>query len=98
MPVSTLTIRATAHGGGALDHVGAHAVTVLQTMRNVKAGFTAGHLDGFLQNDHGYGSVDVVVAVDQDLFSGLDGGLDARDGVAHAGEQQWIVQMSEVGG
>ena len=82
-----------AHGRGALDHIGAHAVAVLQTMRNMKAGFTAGHLDGFLQNDDGDCAVHVVVAVDQNLFFGLDGGFDARDGVAHAGEQERIVQM-----
>ncbi len=87
-----------AHGRGALDDVGAHAVTVLQTMRNVKAGFAARHLDGFLQNDHRYCSVHVVVAVNQNLLFRLDGGIDARDGIAHAGQQERIVQMAEVGG
>ena len=39
------------HGRRALDHVGAHAVTIPEAMRNVKAGLAAGHLDGFFQND-----------------------------------------------
>ncbi len=85
-----------AHGRRALDHVGAHAVTVLETMRNVKAGFAARHLDGFLQNDDGYGSVHVVIAVDQDFLLGLEWPLFMRaNGVAHAGEQRRIVQVIE---
>ena len=68
MPVSTLTISVMPMAGGALDDVGAHSVTVLQTMRNVEAGFAACHFDGFLQNDHRDGAVDVVIAVDQDFF------------------------------
>ena len=60
-----------AHGRGAFDDVGAHAVAVFQTMRNVKAGFAARHFDGLFQNDHGDGAVHVVVAVDQDLLFGL---------------------------
>src|SRR5580704_7020860 len=87
-----------AHGRGAFDDVGPHSIAFFQSMRNVVAGFAAGHLDGFLQNDDGHGAVDVVVAVDQNLFFRLDGGFDARNGVPHAGEQQWIVQVSEVGG
>ena len=97
MPVSTLMIKRDAHRSGAFNHVGAHAVTVFQAMRNVEAGFAARHLDSLLQNDHRHGSVDVVVAVDQDLLFGLDGGLDPRHGVAHSGEQQRIVQMPEIG-
>ena len=86
-----------AHRRGALDDVGAHSVAFFQAMRNMKAGFSARHLDGFLQNDNGDRSVDVIVAVNQDLLFGLDGGFDPRHGFPHSGEQERIVQMSQVG-
>src|SRR5580704_6991003 len=66
-------------------------------MRNVEAGLATCHLNGLLQNDHRYGPVDIVVAVDQNLLFGLNRQLDARHGVAHPGKQQRIVKMFQVG-
>ena len=87
MPVSTLTISRDAHRGGALDHLRAHAVPVLQPVRNVKASFAARQLDGFLQNDDRDGAVHVVVAIDQDFLFGFDGRAQTANRLAHSGEQ-----------
>ena len=75
----------------------AHAVTVAEAVRNVKAGFAARHLDGLLQNDDRDGAVDVVIAIDQDFLFGLDGRFHSRDGIVHAGEQRGVMQVIEIG-
>jgi len=47
-----------------------HAVAVAKAVRHVAADDTAEHFNGGLEQDDGDGSVDVVVAVEEDGFAG----------------------------
>ena len=86
-----------AGGGGALDDVVAHVVAVADAVRNMKVSRAAAQLNrGFEDDDRG-GAVDVVVAIDQDLFFVLDRGFDPVDGGLHAGHQIGRMQMRERG-
>ena len=54
----------------------------------MKAHYAAEHFDGGLEQHHGGGAVDVVVAVEQDGLARGDGALQAVDGRIHAQHQQ----------
>src|ERR1039457_3557785 len=76
--------QAHAHGGRAFNHIGPHAVAVLQTVRDVEAGLAARELDRFFQDDYGDCTVDVVIAVNQDFFVGGYGGAKTSERFWHA--------------
>ena len=84
MPVSTLMMSRDAVGGGALDHLVAHAVAFQQAVRHVELALPAEQLDHRLQNHRGHGAVHVVVAVDQHRLALRDGALQPFHGRAHA--------------
>ena len=52
----------------ALDDVIFHAIAFPDSVRNVEIGRTPAKFNGSLENDDGSCAVDVVVAVDQDVF------------------------------
>ena len=88
--------------GGLGDAGGLHAVTLAEAMGDVVgdlggAGGVGDALDGGLEQDGGGGAVDVVVAVDEDGLTGLDGAFDAGDGFGHAEQEVGIVEMVEGG-
>ncbi len=72
-------------GGGALDHVVAHVVAFANAMRHMEVGRATAKFDRSFQNDHGHGSVDVIIAIDQDRLFALDGRIEAIDGASEAG-------------
>ena len=85
----------TPSAAAALHHFGAHAVAILEAVRNVVAGGAAGQLDGLGQKHHGGGAVHVVVAVDQDLLPVADGFPQARDGPRHVAHGERVVEVVE---
>ena len=82
--------------GGALDHVVLHAVALFDPVRDVELRGAAAEFDHGFQDDDGGGAVDVVVAVDEDVFFLGDGGLQALDGGLHAEHQVRRMQMREL--
>ena len=62
-----------------------------------KSAAAAAQLDGGFQDDDGGGAVDVVVAVDEDLFVVGDGAAQALGGRVHAEHQVRRVQVVEAG-
>ena len=58
-------------GGGALDHLVAHAIAFADAVRHVKVSRPAAKLDGRLENDDRGGAVHVVVAVNQNFLFAL---------------------------
>ncbi len=86
-----------AGGRGALDDVVAHVVAVANAVRDMEVGGAAAEFDGSLQDDDGGGAVHVVVAVDEDGFFALDGGIEPVDRRLHAAHQIGRVKMSERG-
>ncbi len=73
-------MRRTAFCGCALDDVRAHAVAFLQAMRNMEIGAASENLDRFLEHDDGRSAIDVVIAIEKDRLSGLNGGRETRHG------------------
>src|SRR6266852_9939515 len=82
-------------GGSALDHLGAHAISFLEAIRDMKHGAAAGQLDSLLQHYDRRRSVDVVVAVDQNFFPSGDRASYPPDSLRHAKHSKGIVQVSE---
>src|SRR5581483_10606127 len=68
---------------GALNHIAAEIVTFANTMRNMDVSLTTAEFDRGLQDDHGGGSIHVVIAVDENAFFALDGGIEAIDRGVH---------------
>ena len=87
--------QANAGRGGALDHVVAHVVAFANAVRHVEIRRSSAEFDRRLQNDDGHRAVHVVVAVNQNRFFALDGGVDAIDGGAQAGHLFGRVQMGK---
>ena len=87
--------QAHARGGGALDHVVLHAVAFADAVRDVEVGGSTTEVDGRLQDDDCGGAVDIVVAVNEDAFLALDGGVQTVDSGAHAGHRIGRVQLRE---
>jgi hypothetical protein len=83
-------------GAGTFDYLGAHSIAFFETVRDVKYRRTARELDSCLQNDYRCRPVDIVVAVDQDLFARRGGFLEPRDGSGHAQHGKRIVQVLEI--
>src|SRR5947209_14582211 len=67
----------------ALDHVIAHVIAITDAVWDMKISGASAEFYRSLQNDDGSCAVHVVVAVNQDGFVALDGGLDALDGSFH---------------
>ena len=53
--------------------------------------------DGGDEKDNGHGAVDIVVAVDENLFVTVDGAFETRDGLGHVAESQGVVKLVERG-
>ena len=85
MPVSTLMMSRMPAGGGALDHIAAKVVAFFDSVGNVEVGGAAAQFNSGFEDDDGRGAIDVVIAVDQDAFFALDGGVEAVYGGFHAG-------------
>ncbi len=80
---------------GLVKDVALHSVAVLKAMRDMIADVPAQHLEGPFQN-HGRGdSIDIVVAVDQDLFTIFDGGTQAVNHRPHVLHEKGIVQIGD---
>ena len=82
-------------GGGALDHLVAHAVAFQQPVWHVEVAAAAQQLHRRLQNDGGQRAVHVVVAVDQHGLTLGDGTLQPLDGLGHAQHFHGRVQLIE---
>ena len=79
----------------AFDHIVAQIIAFPNAVRDVEIGRAAAEFDRRLQNDHGHGAVDVVVAVNQNLLFAFDSRVDAVDGGAKAGHEFRRVQMGQ---
>ncbi len=86
-----------AAGLGFGDDFGAHAVAFAEAVGHVEFALAAGDLDGFGEEDDRHGAVDVVVAVEEDLFPILDGEGEAGDGAGEAEQLGAGVELAEVG-
>src|SRR5262249_25063292 len=75
------------------NHVLLHPVTFFDPVGDVKIGGAAAKLNRGFQDDDCRGSVDVVVAIDQDLLSIDNGSAYAFDGFTHAAHQVRRVQL-----
>ena len=75
---------ANAFGVRGFKHARLHAVAFAEAVRHMKACFAAEHLDGGFEQDHGDGSVHVVVAVKKDGLARGDGAFETVDGRGHA--------------
>ena len=89
-----------AGGGGLSQDAGLHAVAFAQAVGDVVGDdggsvFGGDPFDGGLEQDGGGGSVDVVVAVDEDGFAGADGVLDAGYGQVHAQHEHGVDEVVE---
>ena len=71
---------ADALGVGRFQHARLHAVAFAQAMGNMEAHLAAEHFDGGFEQDDGYGSVHVVVAVEKYRLVRGDGAFKALDG------------------
>jgi hypothetical protein len=63
----------------------------------MEADGTAEHFNGSLQQNHRNGTVDVVIAIEEDGLAVGDGAFHARHGSIHAKHEEWIVKVSELG-
>src|SRR5271170_2562241 len=80
---------------GPLDDIAPQVIAFLDAMWNVELGSTAAKFDRRFQNDDGGGAVDVIVAIDENAFFALDGGVDAINGSFHAQHQIGRMKLSE---
>ena len=80
---------------GAFDHVVAEIVAFANAVGHVKIGSASAEFDGSFQDDDRHGAIDVVIAVDEDGFFGLDSCVEAVDGGAQAQHILGCVQMIE---
>ena len=80
-------------GGGALDHLVAHAIAFENAVRNMKVGAPPAKLDGGFQDDDGGRAVDVVVAVDEDFLFALDCRIQPVDCRLHPQHLERVVKM-----
>ena len=87
--------QANAGRGGALDHVVPHVIAFANAVRHMEVGRAAAEFDRSLQDDDRHGSVDVIVAVNENLFFAFDGGVDAIDGCAQTRHKIGVVKMGE---
>src|SRR5207237_6709851 len=64
------------HSGssGAFDDIVFHAIAVANAMRHVEIGGAAAEFDGGLQYDNRGRTIDIVIAVNQNVFFALDRG------------------------
>ena len=74
------------------------AVAVAESIGHEVDDVTAEQLERAPQDDRGRDAVDVVVAVDGDALLPGDRRQQAIDGLAHAGQEKRVVQLTEVGG
>jgi hypothetical protein len=88
--------------GGLAEDTGLHAVAFAEAVGDVVGDdggriFGRGAFDGGFEKNGGGGAVDVVVAVDEDGFSGADCMLDAGYGHVHAEHKHGAVQIIDGG-
>ncbi len=83
-------------GGGALDHLVAHAIAFADAVRNVKISRSPAQLDGRLQNDDCRGAIDVVVAVNQNFLFALHRRFQPVKRGFHPAHQQRVVEVAKL--
>src|SRR3954469_24380896 len=82
--------------GGALDHVVLHAVAFFNPVRHVELRNAAAEFDHSLEDNDGGSTVDVVVAVDEDVFFFRDRSLQAFDGRFHSEHRVGRMEMGKL--
>ena len=80
-------------GGGLLNDVALHAVSVFDAVGHVKISRAAADLNRGLQDYDSQGAIHIVVAVNQDGFFARDGGPQALDRLIHPQHEIRRVQM-----
>ena len=80
-------------GGGLLNDVALHAVSVFDAVGHVKIGLPSAELNGGLQDHDSHGAIHVVIAVDQHGLALRDGALQALHCRFHAPHQVRRVQL-----
>ena len=78
-----------------LDDLRAHAVAVLNTVRDMKVGAASGEFDSRPQHDDGTCAVDIVVAVNQNAFLVGDRPPQALDGGTHTVHAVGVMKIVE---
>jgi hypothetical protein len=71
------------------------SVALTQPMRHMEADHAAEHFDSGLEQHHGGGAVDVVVAVKQDWLARGDGAFQALHRSSHAVHGERVMQMRD---
>ena len=82
-------------GGGALDHLVAHAIAFADAVRYVKLSRSPAKLNGRLENDDCRGAVHVVVAVNQNFFFALQRRFQPIQSGFHAAHPQRVVEVGK---
>ena len=88
---------ANAVGVRSFKHARLHAVAFAEAVRHVETCFTAEHLDGGLEQDHGDSAVHIVVAVKKNGLARGDGAFEPLDGRGHAEHEKGIMEMRGLG-
>src|SRR5258708_28854308 len=70
--------------GGLLNDIVLHAVAVTNAMGDVEISGAAEEFDHCLEDDNGGGAVNVIVAVNEDVFLAGNGVFPTKDGGRHA--------------
>ena len=85
-----------APGGGLGDHFVPHAVAFANAVRHVVLDFATAQLQRGLQDHNSGGTVDIVVAVDEDRLGALDGSAHPFDGCAQSAHEVGRMKLREL--
>ena len=82
-------------GRSALNNIATHVITFADAVGDVEIASTSAEFDSCLQDNDGHGAVNVVVAINENWFFAVDGGVNAIHSGLQTCHQERRVQMRE---